>query len=279
MKKYNNWIWMIIILIALVLFGIWIFENKEGPEPKAEPVIQMELPADSHEQTEVFLENCETEKIVGLHISGEEVIRLYETIARLEAQLAACEEGKSEAVVTKVEQKQSSGRSAAKVSVQKKSTAPAQKAERSRSITEPESSSHSSNPQIAVNQYVGEIIGDFGVTFDGNSKLFFYVKKSLLDQIGERNISDSYLNSKSGAKGQVVGTYVLYKTDQTVLNNMLDNTWQWAAYIGDHNQYNYDMWLPHELVKLNASLAGNGDIKANSMGGYHFLSKMNYKSK
>lgn len=274
MKSKGNWIVLITAVILIFLFGAWFFEDRNDVEPTAEPRIELADDNNDNEVSTVFAEECDTDKIVGLSISGEELIRLYETIARLEAELAACEG--NETKVTEVT-KPIAGRSAAKVS--KKTAAPAQKTERTSSVTAAPESSYSSNPQIAVNQYVGEIIGDFGVTFDGESKLFFYIKKQLLDEVSDRNISDSYLNGKTGVKGQVIGEYVIYKTDQTVLNNMLDNTWQYAIYIGDHTQYGYDMWLPHELVKLNASLSKNGGIKANDMSGFHFLSKINHKSR
>ena len=132
---------------------------------------------------------------------------------------------------------------------------------------------------IATNQYVGDVIGDGGCSFDENSKLFFYVKTSLLNSIKDRGQNWSSLNSESGPKGEEVGEYTYYRTPILILNDMLDKDWTWSAYVGRHTQYNYDMWLWHELVKLNANLKNDPQIQDNGQSGYHFISKINYHSK
>lgn len=276
----KNWIWAVIALIAMTLFAIWLLERQQNDvRPQAEP---------SKAEAEILLNNCETEKIVGLSISGEEMIRLYEVVARLEAELNACRQKevyqkKTDLLPADETTTITSGRSAA-VSTTSTRTAPSEPTtitpKREEVISTPATRESSlSAPEVVTSQYVGEIAGDFGVTFDDKAKLFFYLKASLLDRISNRNTSDSRLNSPSGPKGQLVGEYFIYKTDQTVTNEML-NEWKWAIYIGNHTQYGYDMWVPHELVKLNASLANNNvDVEANSIGGYHFNSKVNYKRK
>jgi hypothetical protein len=259
------------ILIGLVITANYFgFFNEKPILPQSEPSRSEETGNNSN----LLSGDCDTEKVIGIKISGEEVVDLYKTIARLEAQLAACEGG-----LQKDEAKPAATATAGRSAAPKPAPTPAPKPAPTPAPTPAPESSHTANPQIAVNQYVGEIIGDFGVTFDGDSKLFFYVKESLLKSVANRSLTDSYLNGKTGAKGQIIGDYVLYKTDQTVLSNMLNNEWKYAIYIGDHAQYSYDMWLPHELVKLNSSLSENQNIKPNSMGGYEFLSKINYKSK
>lgn len=278
----------IFALLVMIAIGYFLLSFEKGSKakqeqvmPKAEPEKKVqkadEKTAEKDEPESPALTELETEKIIGIHISGEEIIYLHETVARLEAELAACtgKEPKEEEV------KKTTSSTAGRQSAVKKQTTvtPPKKEEKTVTTTTSPSSSQITDNQIAISQYAGEIVGDFGVTFDGESKLFFYVKESLLNSVDNRNTADSYLNGKTGAKGQIVGDYVLYKTNQTVLSNMLNNTWKYAIYVGDHTQYGYDMWLPHELVKLNSSLAENQNIEANSMGGYHFLSKINYKSK
>jgi len=141
------------------------------------------------------------------------------------------------------------------------------------------SSSQSTNTMIATNKYVGKVIGDAGCTFDANSFLFFYVKTRLINSISNRTQSWTNLNSESGPQGEEVGEYTYYKTPVLILTSMLSKDWSWTVYLGDNTQYGYDMWLWHELIKLNPNIKNQPEITNNGMGGYQYTSKVNYDSK
>jgi hypothetical protein len=199
---------------------------------------------------------------VGINISGDSLVRMYQEIARLQAALKACEKGKKPVTQTR----KSSSTSAASNQTRTSSTSAA-------------SMSQSTSPMIATNQYVGDVVGDAGCSFDENSKLFFYVKTSLLNSIKNRTQTTSNLNAPSGPKGEEVGEYTYYKTPILILNDMLDQEWAWTVYVGNNAQYGYDMWLWHELIKLNADLKNDPQIQSNGLGGYQFISKINYHSR
>lgn len=140
-------------------------------------------------------------------------------------------------------------------------------------------SSQSTDVNIAINSYVGDVVGDAGCSFDDDSRLFFYVKTSLLNSINGRDRSQSNLNGESGPAGEEYGIYTYYKTPILVLTDMLDQEWTWTAYVGNHSQGNFDMWLWHELVKLNTDLTNLKEINSNGLGGYDYTSKLNCHSK
>jgi hypothetical protein len=282
--KTKNWIFGTIAVLVILLIAYYAVTQKQELTPVSEPTVvlqQSQSQSQGYDQSnESSQSSLETQTLVGLVINGEEYMQLRETVARLQAQLEACE-GTSEVKKEQKTKAQSQGRES-KIIKNETQTKPKPDVNSSTTTsTGSNVSSQSTDPQIAVTKYSGRIIGDFGVTFDSDSKLFYYVKKSLLDDVGETNrtITGSHLNGKTGAQGQVVGDYILYKTSRTVLVNMLNNTWKWAIYIGDHTQYGYDMWMPHELVKLTPELASRPDIEANGEGGFSFLLKMNYTSK
>lgn len=131
----------------------------------------------------------------------------------------------------------------------------------------------------AGTKYVGDVIGDAGVSFDENSKLFYYVKKDLEQGISNRNQSFSNLNGPDGPAGEVVGDYIYYRTPVVIDVNMLNNEYPWTAYLGSHVQYNYGMWLFHELLKKRPEFKDDTNLQANGSGGYHYLSQFNYHAK
>ncbi|MDD3285445.1 MAG: hypothetical protein PHG95_02320 [Patescibacteria group bacterium] len=271
-KRGKSWIFTAIaglVIIALVAF----FANHFGKNKKSNDntKAQTEEPIAPPTSTPC---TPETSTIVGVDISGDSLVRMYQEIARLQAALKACEEGKK---ATQTSRKSSTP--AASNQTRTSSSAPAANQTRTSSSAPAANASQSTNPMIATNQYIGDVIGDGGCAFDENSKLFFYVKTSLLNKIPNRTQTSSNLNSESGPKGEEVGEYTYYRTPILILNDMLDKDWAWTAYVGNNSQYGYDMWLWHELVKLNANLKNDPQIQDNGLGGYQFVSKINYHSR
>lgn len=257
-KIKQNWIWIAAIIIIVVIgFVFFSRGEKKQSDTTAEPC----MPS--------------ADGVVGINISGDSLVRMYQEISRLQAALKACAEGKKTATQTS----RKSSTPATSNQTRSSSSAPAANQTRNSSSAPADRSSQSSNPMIAINQYVGDVIGDGGCSFDENSKLFFYVKTSLLNSIKDRGQNWSSLNSESGPKGEEVGEYTYYRTPILILNDMLDKDWAWTAYVGNNSQYGYDMWLWHELVKLNANLKNDHQIQDNGLGGYQFVSKINYHSK
>lgn len=263
-KKKMNWPLIAGIgILALLLVWFFCFNlNREEVKAESTAVNQDESPCIPS-----------TEAVIGLNITGEEYIAMKENIARLEAELAACR-GEETTVTKKVVTPRKSSSKA------KSSTpaAPAKNASNS-SSTGKSTSSQTTDVNIATNQYVGEVIGDAGCTFDENGFLFYYVANSLINSIENRNQNWSNLNSQSGPEGEVVGEYTYYRTPILILTNMLDQEWGWTSYLGDNTTYGYDMWLFHELVKLNPNLINDPQIQDNGLGGYKWVSKVNYKPK
>ena len=263
----ENWLWITAIIIIVVILFIIFGRGEKKPKEKAA-------------NSDTTAEPCtpSADGVVEINISGDSLVRMYQEISRLQAALKACTEGKKPAT----QKSYKSYTPAASNQTRSSSSASAnenQTQKRNSSSAPADRSSQSSNPMIATNQYVGDVIGDGGCSFDENSKLFFYVKTSLLNSIKDRGQNWSSLNSESGPKGEEVGEYTYYRTPILILNDMLDKDWAWTAYVGNNSQYGYDMWLWHELVKLNANLKNDHQIQDNGLGGYQFVSKINYHSK
>lgn len=283
MKKRNYFLAIgagIAILILFFAIFFSIYKEKEiNDEGFGSDYIEENVTANSYK----LANDCPESSMVGISISGDEIVNLYMKIARLEAELAACEETKG------VKPKSPAPRTQKQKSATTTETRKA--VETNTAVASKTSSSRVSSPNIVTSQYQGVISGDFGMTFDGDGKLFYYVKNEEtgpLNQIRDRNNTETHLNGKFGVLGVQVGDYLIYKTKSTVTVDMLNRSYnpddnddpgKFAIYIGDHNQYNYDMWLPHEFVKMNESLAQFPGIEANEQGGFNYRVKINFTSK
>lgn len=273
---------IIIFVIAALLLWNSLKEKPEYVEPKSdiEQMVSDDQGSDAviNESNEKYPEETK----VSITVTGDEVVNLYAEIARLEAELAACMEGK--------EPKSSVATTPARTTRKSitKRQAPS-KSETSTSTTSAGESSRISNPNIAISQYEGVIAGDFGATFDGDGKLFYYVKNlqspdpnaASLINIKNRNTTETHLNGKFGVLGTQVGDYLIFKTGTVVTVDRLEGEpLKFAIYIGDYLYgTKYDMWLPHEFVKLNESLATSPGIQANDEGGFAYVTKINYKAR
>lgn len=228
--------------------------------------------------------NCPTESVVGIAITGAELVALYQENAQikaenagLKAQLEDCMGSKKPAATTRTT------RSSANT---KKSAAPADDQSTSRKSDAGRSSaSRSDNPEIAVNQYESDRIGDVGNDFDQDGYLVYYFKADLLKGIKDRDDSGVMVDvGGESITGVLRGNYYEFKTSKLILVNMLDNEWRWAVYLGKHKQYNYQMYLPHEAVKLNSALENHPNIRRNGVfwegvEGWEFVTRINYHTK
>lgn len=279
--KNKNFFLIIAGIVILVIVALFFWNSsKETPE-YVEPNGIEQMVSDDQGSDAVIIngpnEECPEETKVSITVTGEEIVNLYAEIARLEAELAACMEGKepkSSAATTPTR--------TTKKSVTKRQQAPS-KSETSSSTTSAGESSRVSSPNIAISKYEGVISGDFGRSFDEEGKIFYYVKnantEAKLSNIQGRNTTETHLNGEFGVLGVQIDDYLIYKTNNIQTVDKLDETVQFAIYIGNHIQYNYTMWLPHEFVKLNKSLATSPGIISNDEGGFAYVTQTNYKAR
>lgn len=268
-KKNLRTIGVLAIIIFLFLAFWWAYNRNKATDKNDTKV------ADTTAVTDSAANNAATYpsgSVVGISITGAELIALYQENAKLKAELEACQGNKPVA-------KQKAGKIPDDSDKGKQKT---DKPEQPKPDNNQKRELHSrqTNPKLATLEYEGDIIGDAGVTFNKDGYLCFYIKESLEKSIGNRTQTTSNLNGPSGAEGKAVGGYIVYTTSIVVMTDMLDNEWKWTAFLGYHTQYNFDMWLFHELIKLdNNNLKNNPEIQPNDSGGYHFVGKINYHSK
>lgn len=300
MKKGNYWVLTIISIIVIILFAIWFFGNrKSNIEPTAEP--SLELVADNNEastSSTVLNEDCDTYKIVGLSISGEELIRLYETIARLEAELAACEDDRDqgEKVKKPTEPRQSGGRTAKTTEkpVKEKSS------DTGNQQSETASSSSITGEELAISKYKGKKDSDICITFDENSFLIYCMKKTVIDGGDGNSKIDGLISKSLNVNNQYreiyeEDEYYVARSNVKVDINMLLNkaSFNFAWHVGTHAN-GYSIWLPHEAYKemINPYYPDNFNspelvkklapynIRPNQNKGYEYYGlTINYKSK
>ncbi len=270
-KQINGAIIAAAIGFSIIIFSIinpfgWFGEKKAAPCPQ-----------------------LDTEAVVGTPVKSDSLIHMYESIAASKAEkaiqgkLAIC---KNKGDSLKIENDKLKTKNAKLKTADKKLRIEIDALKKKLNLAKAfipaikvQKNNITIDTLIATNSLVGDVIGDAGCTFDTISNLFFYVKTSLLNSIGNRTQDWSNLNDKSGPKGEEVGVYTYYRTPMLVLKNMLDREWVMSIYVGDNTQYGYDMWLWHELVKLNTNLKNQSEIQDNNMGGYKYISKVNYHSK
>ncbi|PKM88975.1 hypothetical protein CVU83_00845 [Candidatus Falkowbacteria bacterium HGW-Falkowbacteria-2] len=256
--------------IALLVILLFIFWNPLKKWIKGEKSVT------ETETTTTTTVECDETSRVTIFMTGEEIRALIEDNSRLEAERDQLRERLDDCLGNK----KPKSTTTTKKKTTTKTTAP-QKSTSERTQTQTPKATHSreTSPNLATNQYEGQILGDYGSTFDENSYLLFYIKASLLKDVKNRSTSEVRLNSKTGPVGVQHGEYIIFTTRIIILTDMIDNPWNFALYIGDHVQYGFDMWAPHELVKLNTELESDPQIAPNDAGGYHFVTYVNYRMK
>ncbi len=280
-KKNLRTIGVVLAIIIFLLFAFWWAYNRNKATNTNTDTNTRIADTTVNEKTA----NCPTESVVGIAITGAELVALYQENAQikaenagLKAQLEDCLNGKKPATTTT--------RTNTRSSTTKKSTAPAEDKSESRSSDAGKSSaSYSDNPEIAVNQYESERIGDVGNDFDANGHLCYYFKADLLKGIKDRDTREVMIEVDGQTiTGSLKGNYYEFQTSTPVLVNMLDNEWRWAVYLGQHTRYHFGMYLPHEAVKLNSALENHPNIRRNGVfnegvEGWEFVTRINYRTR
>lgn len=276
-KKTLRTLGVILAILIFLFFAFWWAYDRNKATDNADTKVADTTVNDTG--------NCPTKSVVGIAITGAELVALYQENAQLKAenaslkaQLEDCLGGKKPAATTT--------RTNTRSSTTKKSTTPDADQSTSRnSNTGKSSASRSDNPEIAVNQYESDRIGDVGNDFDHDGYLVYYFKADLLKGIKDRDDSEVMLEvGGESIVGILRGNYYEFKTSTLILVNMLDNEWRWAVYLGKHKQYNYKMYLPHEAVKLNSALENHPNIRRNGVfwegvEGWEFVTRINYHTK
>ncbi len=279
-KKNLRTIGVVLAIIIFLLFAFWWAYNRN----KATNTNTDTRIADTTVNNKTA--NCPTESVVGIAITGAELVALYQENAQikaenagLKAQLEDCMGSKKPATTNTRKNTRGSGNT-------KKSTAPAEdKSESRKSDAGKSSASYSDNPQIAVNQYESDRIGDVGNDFDANGYLCYYFKADLLKGIKDRDTREVMIEVDGQTiTGSLKGNYYEFQTSTPVLVNMLDNEWRWAVYLGQHTRYHFGMYLPHEAVKLNSALENHPNIRRNGVfnegvEGWEFVTRINYRTR
>lgn len=240
----KSWPW-IIAGVALLMVVAFFMLNR-GDKKSTVAV----LPLDSTAVTNVTnpAPPCipSTDGVIGINVSGDSLVRMYQEISRLQAALKACEEGK----------KPTSSTSSSNSTKKKTATTPnnADKTSTSKTQSPPPPQNLSSNAMganLAIQKYRGtkDENSDVFLSFDQNSYLTFWMRKSRIDNISGLSSPNPNVNNEYRDVHVEDGYYVVTSNIIVDINMLLNKvSFNFAWYAGMHEN-GYQIWLPHELYK------------------------------
>lgn len=117
-----------------------------------------------------------------------------------------------------------------------------------------------SNYTVAVNdKYASAYIGSHGVTITEDMRLVYFLSDVEYNAgEGKPTITAPRLNGKNSNKNFYFDkpkNLWIYESNTFITASRLEsgNPVYWNAYIGDNEQWGYEMFLPHEIVKVNSN--------------------------
>jgi len=140
-----------------------------------------------------------------------------------------------------------------------------------KSITVPgDSPSRTENNGLCGDQYMGVYEGGHGVTINDESKLVYFISNEELGAgEGKMTLSSPLLNGQDPNREFYWDNQKklwIYESDVIITINRLLSAQPiiWCVYIGEHQQWGYPMFLPHEIVKTSSASAktalANGQV-------------------
>lgn len=146
-----------------------------------------------------------------------------------------------------------------------------------------------SNYTAAVNdKYASAYIGSHGVTITEDMRLVYFLSDVEYNAgEGKPTITAPRLNGKNSNKNFYFDkskNLWIYESNTFITASRLEsgNPVYWNAYIGDNDQWGYEMFLPHEIVKANSnwSAISVGEVLQHKNDiGWDYQSVIQYKIK
>ena len=125
---------------------------------------------------------------------------------------------------------------------------------------------------LEVVDYPTSPTGDNGIFYD-NGNMVYYIALSELEPIKARDRVECHLNSTNGVLGEVEGNYMVFRTPYKYSS---PSVIEWAVFLGYNTQYGFDMWYPHEAVKVGNTPQNSSpnDIVVSGYEGWKIVTKL-----
>ncbi len=228
MKKSTVWIIVIIIILLLVAAGF--FAYKWSASKSAE---------------KTATSNYDSSQV--------EISMLNDSISTLNTALEDCPKYKK--------------RTARKATTPKQTptpvTTPAPQPEKSAAkpevVVPADNPSRTENTGLCGDQYVGIFNGSHGVTINEDSQLVYFISNEELNAgEGKMTLAAPQLNGKNSGKEfywDASRKLWVYESNTiiTIARLLGGQPIVWCVYLGDHQQWGYPMFTPHEIVKTGSS--------------------------
>lgn len=187
------------------------------------------------------------------------IVSLNDSIFKLNTLLDNCMKGKKKAVAKKT----------AVRSTSKNTYTPEPQPQKQKTIVAADRPSRSENNALCGDMYAGDYNGEYGTTINDESQLVFFMSNKVVNAgEGKLQLPAPLLNSTSGQDFYWDKSKNLWICETniniTIARLESGDPVDWAAYIGMHPQWNYEMWLPDEVVKTKSASSktaiANGEI-------------------
>ncbi len=145
-----------------------------------------------------------------------------------------------------------------------------QPAQTQRAFAPATKASRTENTGLAGDQYTGVYNGSHGATINENSQLTYFISNEELNAgEGKMNISAPRLNSANGNEFFWDPSKNLWICETGTIITISDLLNQipvvWCVYIGQNTEWNYSMFVPHEILKTGSASAmsalANGEVR------------------
>ncbi len=198
-------------------------------------------------------------------------VRQADSICKLNALLEDCNKGR------KVTYTRSTGTKRSTTVVRQKSIPEdtytpeyVQPAQTQKAFAPATTPSRTENTGLAGDQYIGVFNGSHGATINENSQLTYFISNEELNAgEGKMNIAAPRLNSANGNEFFWDPSKNLWICETgtiiTIADLLNQKTVVWCVYIGQNSEWNYSMFVPHEILKTGSASAmsalANGEVR------------------
>lgn len=275
MKTWMKWTLGVITLIAFAVLFFFSFQscnsNKKNKISKSDSAAIAR--SNENSQLRSDLDNCQgysTSISDSLRWTREElcganamIVSLNDSIDQLNFLLDDCLKGKKKPATKKATVR----------STPKQTYTPApqqQKQERVKAYVPATSPGQTENTGLSGDQYIGVYNGSHGVTINEESMLVYFISNEELNAgEGKLSIAAPQLNGQNANQEfywDASKKLWIFESHTIITIARLLNSQPiiWSVYIGNHSQWGYPMFLPHEIYKTGSSSArsamANGEI-------------------
>lgn len=291
MKTWMKWTLGVVLAIALLVFFFFSLKGCDNIKKSKTVTTKSDSATIAQNNMKSDLNDCyEYSKIMGdsLRWTRDELCTAYaniqilqDSIEQLNLLLDDCLKGK----------KKPSTKKATVRSTPKQTYTPvAQKQEKVRAYVPATSPGQTENTGLSGDKYIGVFNGSHGVTINEESMLVYFISNEELNAgEGKLCISAPQLNGQNSNQEfywDASKKLWIYESHTIITIARLLNSQPiiWSVYIGNHSQWSYAMFVPHEIVKTGSSSArsamSNGEIVQHQNDeGVDYHSKIQYRKK